>query len=46
MKVNEIEIKDIFMGDVWLCSSGQSNMELMVYRVLDLYQKEIEQTNN
>lgn len=45
MKINEIEIKDILMGDVWLCS-GQSNMELMVYRVLDLYQKEIEQTNN
>lgn len=45
MKVNQLEIKDILMGDVWLCS-GQSNMELMVYRVLDLYQKEIEQTNN
>ena len=45
MKVNKIEINDILMGDVWLCS-GQSNMELMVYRVLDLYQKEIEQTNN
>jgi len=45
MKVNEIEIKDILVGDVWLCS-GQSNMELMVYRVLDLYQNEIEQTNN
>lgn len=45
MKVNEIEIKDILMGDVWLCS-GQSNMELMVYRVLDLYQNEIEHTNN
>jgi len=45
MKVNEIEIKNILMGDVWLCS-GQSNMELMVNRVLDLYQKEIEQTNN
>jgi sialate O-acetylesterase len=45
MKVNEILIKDILMGDVWLCS-GQSNMELFVYRVLDLYQKEIEQTNN
>lgn len=45
MKINEIEIKDILMGDVWLCS-GQSNMELMLYRVLDLYQKEIEQTNN
>ena len=45
MKVNEIEIHDILIGDVWLCS-GQSNMELMVYRVLDLYQTEIEQTNN
>ncbi|MDP4208874.1 MAG: sialate O-acetylesterase [Bacteroidota bacterium] len=45
MKVNEIEIRNILVGDVWLCS-GQSNMELMVYRVLDLYQTEIEQTNN
>jgi sialate O-acetylesterase len=45
MKVNEIEIHDILIGDVWLCS-GQSNMELMVYRVLDLYQTEIEQTHN
>jgi len=45
MKVNDLEIKDILMGDVWLCA-GQSNMELMVYRVMDLYQKEIEQTNN
>ena len=45
MTVNELEVKDILMGDVWLCS-GQSNMELMVYRVLDLYQNEIEQTNN
>ena len=45
MTVNELEVKDILMGDVWLCS-GQSNMELMVYRVLDLFQKEIEQTNN
>jgi sialate O-acetylesterase len=45
MRVNEIEIKDILMGDVWLCS-GQSNMELMIYRVLDLYQNEIEHTKN
>jgi sialate O-acetylesterase len=45
MRVNDLEIKDILMGDVWLCA-GQSNMELMVYRVMDLYQKEIEQTNN
>ncbi|KDN54382.1 sialate O-acetylesterase [Flavobacterium seoulense] len=45
MKVNEIEIKDILIGDVWLCS-GQSNMELMVNRVLDLYENEIKQVNN
>jgi sialate O-acetylesterase len=45
MMVNEIGIHNILIGDVWLCS-GQSNMELMVYRVLDLYKTEIEQTNN
>jgi sialate O-acetylesterase len=45
MKVNEIEIHDILIGDVWLCS-GQSNMELFVYRVLDLYQNEIQKVNN
>jgi sialate O-acetylesterase len=45
MKVNEIEIHDILIGDVWLCS-GQSNMELMIYRVLDLYQDEIMKVNN
>lgn len=45
MKINNLEIKDILIGDVWLCS-GQSNMELMIYRVLDLYQNEIEQTDN
>jgi len=45
MKVNDIEIHNILIGDVWLCS-GQSNMELMIYRVLDLYQSEIIQTNN
>jgi len=45
MKVNEIEIHDILIGDVWLCS-GQSNMELFVYRVLDLYNDEIQKVNN
>jgi sialate O-acetylesterase len=45
MKVNEIEIHNILIGDVWLCS-GQSNMELAVRRVLDLYNSEIQQVNN
>ncbi|WP_224995743.1 sialate O-acetylesterase [Cesiribacter sp. SM1] len=45
MKVNEKEIRDILIGDVWL-SSGQSNMEFPVRRALDLYRAEIEQVNN
>jgi sialate O-acetylesterase len=45
MKVNEIVIHDILIGDVWLCS-GQSNMELPIRRVLDLYQNEVKQIHN
>jgi sialate O-acetylesterase len=45
MKINEIEIHNILIGDVWLCS-GQSNMELPVRRVADLYKNEIQQVNN
>jgi sialate O-acetylesterase len=45
MQVNDIEIKDILIGDVWLCS-GQSNMELPVRRVMDLYADEVKQVNN
>jgi sialate O-acetylesterase len=45
MKINDIEIHGILIGDVWLCS-GQSNMELLINRVLDLYQDEIQQVNN
>lgn len=33
-------IKDILIGDVWLCS-GQSNMELPCRRVMDLFEDEI-----
>lgn len=40
MVVNDIHIKDILIGDVWLCS-GQSNMELPINRVLDLYADEV-----
>ncbi|MCU4165765.1 sialate O-acetylesterase [Carboxylicivirga caseinilyticus] len=45
MEINEIELSDILVGDVWL-SSGQSNMELPVRRVMDLYAQEINKVNN
>lgn len=45
LKINEITIKDVLIGDVWVCS-GQSNMELPIRRVLDLYGDEIKQANN
>lgn len=45
MKLNEIALENILVGDVWL-ASGQSNMELQVRRVMDLYADEIEQVNN
>lgn len=40
LQVNDIELKDILVGDVWLCS-GQSNMELPVSRVTDMFRDEI-----
>ncbi len=36
MDVNGERVKDVLVGDVWLCG-GQSNMELTVARVADLY---------
>jgi sialate O-acetylesterase len=45
MKINDIEIQNILIGDVWLCS-GQSNMELPVRRVLDLYNNEVKNIDN
>lgn len=36
---------DVCIGDVWLCS-GQSNMELPVRRVMDMFAAEIEATVN
>lgn len=45
MNVNNIKLTDILIGDVWL-SSGQSNMELPVRRVMDLYADEISKVNN
>jgi hypothetical protein len=45
LQINEIEVKDIWVGDVWLCS-GQSNMELPVNRVTDLFRDEVKVYNN
>ncbi len=45
MMVNDITIRDILVGDVWLCS-GQSNMELPVCRVTDMFSEEIGSYNN
>lgn len=42
---NEIIIKDIMIGDVWICS-GQSNMELPMNRVSWIYSDEIENSEN
>lgn len=45
MQVNDITLKNILIGDVWLCS-GQSNMELTVNRVTDMFREEIESYEN
>ena len=45
MEINKIVLKNILFGDVWLCS-GQSNMELPISRVLDLYRDEVKDVSN
>lgn len=45
LTVNDIEIKDILIGDVFLCS-GQSNMELPVRRVTDMFAEETARYSN
>lgn len=42
---NNITLKDILIGDVWLCS-GQSNMELEMVRLKYKYAKEITTADN
>jgi sialate O-acetylesterase len=42
---NSITVNDILVGDVWLCS-GQSNMALPMYRIMEMYRDEIMQINN
>jgi len=44
IEVNEIIIRDVLFGDVWLCS-GQSNMETPIERLLEKY-PEINVSNN
>lgn len=45
MIVNDQVIRDILVGDVWLCS-GQSNMELPISRVMDMFREEVEVYRN
>jgi sialate O-acetylesterase len=45
MNINEITIKNILIGDVWV-ASGQSNMELPMRRLKPLYGNEIKNANN
>jgi sialate O-acetylesterase len=42
---NSLQVKDVWFGDVWLCS-GQSNMELMMERVKDKYPNVVANANN
>lgn len=44
MEVNEITIRDILVGDVWLCS-GQSNQETPIHRLVELF-PEINRSDN
>ncbi|WP_288374708.1 sialate O-acetylesterase [uncultured Chryseobacterium sp.] len=45
MTINEITLKDILVGDVWV-ASGQSNMELPMRRLKPLYENETKNANN
>ena len=44
MEINEIIIRDILIGDVWLCG-GQSNQETPINRLVDMF-PEINVSNN
>ena len=45
MQINNITLKDVYVGDVWVCS-GQSNMETPMQRVLERYAGEAATANN
>ncbi len=40
MQVSDIELRNVMVGEVWLCS-GQSNMETYIYRVMDAMADEV-----
>lgn len=42
---NNIVLKDILLGDVWLCS-GQSNMEFLLSKSKELYKEEVANSTN
>jgi sialate O-acetylesterase len=46
MHINEIELRDLLIGDVWLCA-GQSNMEALMSRanIKSKYGREIQESN-
>lgn len=44
MEINELVIRDVLIGDVWLCS-GQSNMETPIQRLVERF-PEINVSNN
>jgi sialate O-acetylesterase len=43
--INHIELRNVFVGDVWLCS-GQSNMEMSMEQVKEKYPEVIAQSKN
>lgn len=45
MTIGDITLKDILVGDVFLCT-GQSNMELPIRRVTDMFAEEVAQYEN
>lgn len=44
LTINEVILKDVYVGDVWLCS-GQSNMQFPMERVKHMYPEEMRASN-
>ena len=45
LTVNDVELQDVLVGDVWLCS-GQSNIDVTIERVYPQYPDEIDHFDN
>lgn len=45
LSINDLELKDILIGDVWLCS-GQSNIDVHIERVYPQYVQEVDSYEN